>query len=922
MIVGIRWQPRNRTVKPMYSIDRLGGRFDGTLGHPRRGGYNARMRGTCSSHSSEASDTLADCKRASMTKVAWLIGIAVISASTGSAASLDEAQELFRSGDYEEAEALAAEQVERGIWNERWPRLLVQCQLATGKYQEAKATYEAAIKRYPTSLTMRMFGLQILRLSNLPDEATEANRQIFRLLQSSPSRFASRDNLVAAGRYFASNGEDARQILELFYDRVRNADPQHLEAYIATAELALAKGDFKVAADTLHQAQRIDQSDPRVPYLLARAWESSDGEKATAALNRSLELNPNHVPSLLFQADAAIDGEQYDAAEKIIAKVQSINPHEQEAWALLAVIAHLRGDYEKEKLLRDSALKTWATNPRVDHLIGLKLSQKYRFEVGAEYQRKALEFDHRYAPASFQLAQDLLRLGHDKVGWTLAQTIADEDKYNVVAHNLMTLYDRIKRFRVLEAHGIRVRMESREASIYGDAVLKLLSEARDVLCKKYDVAPRAPIVVEIFPEQKDFAIRTFGLPGGAGFLGVCFGRVITANSPASQGERPANWQSVLWHEFCHVVTLEKTKNRMPRWLSEGISVYEERQRDPSWGESMTPIYREMLLSDDLTPVSDLSAAFLNPASPVHLQFAYYESSLVVEFLIERYGIDALKQILNDLGDGLNISDALVRSVGSLQKLDSQFKTFARDRAESFGTAADWSREEMPEKPSPQELVGWVKQHPNNYWGLRALASAYVAAKRYDLAKQPLEKLKSLGTITGEGGDPLEMLARVYRELDQPDQERETLLQIVSLSSNALPALRRLIEIARQEQTWDLVATYATKINAINPLLSEGHLALAEAAEQADRPIDVLRSLSALTHMDPVDPAGLDYRMALALAEVEQYELAKQHVLRALDEAPRYRDAHRLLLKLSQRGEGASQQVERTNPQNEVQAETK
>ena len=47
--------------------------------------------------------------------------------------------------------------------------------------------------------------------------------------------------------------------------------------------------------------------------------------------------------------------------------------------------------------------------------------------------------------------------------------------------------------------------------------------------------------------------------GGAGFLGVCFGSVITANSPASQSASPANWQSVLWHEFCHVVTLQKTK---------------------------------------------------------------------------------------------------------------------------------------------------------------------------------------------------------------------------------------------------------------------------------------------------------------------------------------------------------------------------
>ena len=44
---------------------------------------------------------------------------------------------------------------------------------------------------------------------------------------------------------------------------------------------------------------------------------------------------------------------------------------------------------------------------------------------------------------------------------------------------------------------------------------------------------------------------------------------------AAQGETPSNWEAVLWHEFCHAVTLKATANRMPRWLSEGISVYEE-----------------------------------------------------------------------------------------------------------------------------------------------------------------------------------------------------------------------------------------------------------------------------------------------------------------------------------------------------------
>ena len=116
-----------------------------------------------------------------------------------------------------------------------------------------------------------------------------------------------------------------------------------------------------------------------------------------------------------------------------------------------------------------------------------------------------------------------------------------------------------------------------------------MTRAKRDLCAKYDVQLKGPVIVEMFPKQEDFAIRTFGLPGGAGFLGVCFGTVITANSPASQGSSPTCWESTLWHEFCHVVTLNKTHNRMPRWLSEGISVYEERQANPTWGQDINPL---------------------------------------------------------------------------------------------------------------------------------------------------------------------------------------------------------------------------------------------------------------------------------------------------------------------------------------------
>jgi tetratricopeptide (TPR) repeat protein len=373
--------------------------------------------------------------------------------------------------------------------------------------------------------------------------------------------------------------------------------------------------------------------------------------------------------------------------------------------------------------------------------------------------------------------------------------------------------------------------------------------------------------------------------------------VITANSPASQGPRPSNWKSVLWHEFCHVVTLEKTKNRMPRWLSEGISVYEERMRDASWGEKITPKYREMLLSENLIPVSQLSSAFLSPPSPVHLQFAYFHSSLVVEYLIEQHGIDALKTILDDLGNGLTINAALERSVGSLQKLDVQFAVQAKKVANEFGSDADWTREGMPEQRTIEELQAWIADHPNSYWGLRLMAEIYLASGQAEDAKPLLEKLYSLGTATGDRDGMLEMLASVYRELDDVDAERKTLEELVAVSSDALPALRSLTDLAVQEKQWEKVLAYTEKISAIQPLLPGVHVVTAAAAEQLGRSDKVADAMRALRLMEPVDPASIDYRLAKALADLKQYDQAKHFVLRALDEAPRYRDAHRLLLQI-------------------------
>jgi tetratricopeptide (TPR) repeat protein len=459
-------------------------------------------------------------------------------------------------------------------------------------------------------------------------------------------------------------------------------------------------------------------------------------------------------------------------------------------------------------------------------------------------------------------------------------------------------------------------MDARESRIYGRDVVKLLSEARDVLTSKYKVQLEEPIYVEIFPKQKDFAIRTFGMPGGQGFLGVCFGRLITANSPAAL-QVDSNWKSVLWHEYCHVITLQKTKNKMPRWLSEGISVYEERLRDKTWGQAWDPTYREMTLGEDFVPLSKLSGAFLNPKTPMHLQYAYFESSLAVEFYVEKFGLPALLRMLDDLSLGLPAADALKRSPGSLEALDNEFAAFAKERAEGMAPQADWSKPPVPEKT--KEAIGlgiglgsegseidpaanasandWFSKNPGAFVSLEKSLQQAVGNSKWADALAIAEKMRSQWPDDARTTGVYAKLAMIHQRLEQIDQEREALVSLVERSSDAFDALSRLCELDETRKDWESLAKWSERLHAIQPIRFDVQQRRAMSHELIGKHATASDAWLACLELDPLDYAWMHYKAAENLKYTGRDSDAKRQVLMALEESPRFSDALRLLLQL-------------------------
>ncbi len=828
--------------------------------------------------------------RANQSCCGLLLLLAFLFAGPARAAELTNARQQFISGHYSNSIAACEQAIASFEYEEEWRALLVKSLVKSGQYEKAGAVMSNALERYSWSIPLRLLAHEVLPFAGETNRAMEMLREIERLVSSrTDNRARDAVTMVAIGRAILLLGADPRKVLDNLFEPARKAAPDNRDVYLAMGELALTKHDYDLAAKQYGAGLKKFPGDPDMHFGLAEAFQSGDRKQMLKNLNATLEKNTNHVGALLMLTRHLIAGEEYEEAEKLLERAFAVNAWQPEAWGYRAVLAHLRSDADGEKSAREKALKFWRTNPEVDYLIGQNLSQKYRFAEGAAAQRRALAFDLNYVPARAQLAEDLLRLGDEDEGWRLAEQAHAADEYDVTSFNLVSLKDKLAKYRTLTNADFILRMETNEAPVYGEQALALLTHAKSNLTAKYGVILPRQTVVEIFSEQRDFGVRTFGIPDNPGFLGVCFGAVVTANSPATQTAHPANWEAVLWHEFTHVNTLTMTRNKMPRWLSEGISVHEELQANPAWGQRMTVRYREMIQGDDFVPISELSSAFLAPKTPIHLQFAYYESALAIEFLVQNYSFDALKKILRDLGEGVEINKAIASHTAEMSMLEEDFAKFAHERADSLAPGLDFA------KPEPADLRSkdWLAEHPTNYWALQRRVVNSFAQKEWTNAIPPLEKLTELYPTQGGEDGGWVLLARAYRELNNTNAEQAALMKAASLDSDLPDVYFRLATLGLSVSNWNLVLENAHRALAVNPLVPQPHRLLAQAAEAEGRDSEAITANRILLRLDPPDPAETHYRLARLLHKQQDPE-TKRQVLQALEEAPRYRDALKLL----------------------------
>ena len=768
----------------------------------------------------------------------------------------------------------------------RMVALAARGEIQRGRYAEAEKVLQPVASAAPASDAAVEFGLLQQRLGRR-DEAAKTLDGVLSSLDDTRAAEA----YARAGRAAQALGQF--QDANTFFREAAAALPADPQINTWWGELLLAKHNRPDAARSFLAALGADATWVDAQVGLARVTAEDDPPRAKAMAEQALATNPSSVGAHLVLAELALDAGRTSDAKTALARALQINPNSLEAIAIDAAMAFLDARLPDYQTAVARALRIDAGYGEVYRVIGEQLAHHYRFDEAVEMTERATAIDDQNARAAADLGMHRLRTGDEAGARRALDAAFRNDPYDVVAYNLLALLDTLDTFVTVRQGDLIVRLQADEAPVLREYVPALAEQALERLSAKYQFKPKGPILVEVFPKHDDFAVRTLGLPGMIGALGACFGRVVTMDSPKARPPGTFNWGATLWHEMAHVITLQMSNARVPRWLTEGISVWEEKQARPEWGRDQDLMFAEALEKGQALSVRDLNSGF---SSPQLISMAYFEASLLVDHLVTAYGQPAMFALLRSYGAGLE-TEAAIKAVYGVtpDQLQAGFTEYLRT---AFGPLrAALAAPEIPAGATRAELVALARRHPSSFAVQMALAEQLAGENDDAGAIAQFERAAALVPVATGKESPHARIAEIARA--RGDRARaarayEAVLEVDHTDVESARALAALVdpgvEPARSERAWSRVA-------GLDPFDIAAHTALGRfALARRDAPAAVRAFRVALAGRPP-DRAAAHYDLAQAYLLAGDRKEAKRQTLYALEIAPAYEPAQALLLAL-------------------------
>lgn len=626
------------------------------------------------------------------------------------------------------------------------------------------------------------------------------------------------------------------------------------------------------AAGLFHEAIEKDPANAEAYVGLAIVSEGGfDGHAAEYAA-QAIALDPKLADAHELMADLALANDDRDVAAAEADKAIALEDDALDATAIRAAL----------ELLADRSPDGWfakirAVNPGYGEAyarVARQLELHYRYEDAVTYYRKAIEADPHFWAAHSALGIDLMRLGKEDEPYQELELAYNNGYRDAATVNSLRLLDSYKNFDTFRDSETTLKLNKSESALLLPYMQPELHTILATYEKKYQMTLPGPVQVEVYPDHEDFAVRTMGMPG-LGALGVTFGEVVAMDSPSARKPGDFNWGATLWHEMSHVFILTATHHRVPRWFTEGLAVHEEGQRSSEWKNNPTPEVLAAIRDKKLLPVVQLDRGFVSPQYPAQVIVSYFQAGSICDFISERWGEGKLLEMVHSYAKVIPTPQVIQQDLGlAPDAFDKQYLAWIDKQYGAEAAHFDEWRGRL------RNLV--ASEEHKDYQAVLAQGPAVLA-----LYPQYVE-----------GANVYELMASADRALGDSKSEAAMLTQYEHAGGQSPDVLKRLaaLESGAGDET-EAIATLE-RINYIYPVKDEDlHHRLGDLLYAQKQYTAAIREYSALIASNPVDKAGAEFALAQAYSAAGQKDKAQDSVLAALEIAPDYQPAQKLLLQL-------------------------
>ncbi|HMB93560.1 MAG TPA: tetratricopeptide repeat protein [Rhodothermales bacterium] len=828
-------------------------------------------------------------------------------------------------GDYEEARALYKSRL-AGADSSHAENVVgyFETFLAVGQYSEGLREVDAMLQQAPNDAYLHHMRGRLLMAVGRYDDAEEALRQAG---EREPEYWRNAlefgDLLVLTGRgaiaprfygaiyqeYKAGTFRTAAELavagraaalLEDFHDAnaaFRTAyqlDPTNGQVLYWWGDLFREKYNDADAQRTFQEALAVNPKHVAVYVGLAKS-AGGFGTKEELA-NRALETNPNSVDALNILAGLRIVDGQYEEAKAMIQRALVVNQVSMDALAHLAAVHFLRDEQEAGAEVEQKAL---AINPNASGFyitIAEDLSLRFRYPASVEFAQKAVRADSEDEKALATLGTSLLRLGKaDEARRYLDRSFRD-DPFNLFVGNTLTLLDEYQDFDLLESEHFRLLIHNSESDVLGQLILDEAEASYAAFSERYPYAPPGKMQLEAYNDRDDFAVRVAGIPH-LGLLGVSFGDVLALNTPQAQAGREYNWARTLWHEIAHTMAIGVSDFHVPRWFTEGLSVYEEQRARPEWGREMDLELFTAFDQDKLLPLETIDRGFTRPTFPGQILLSYYHASKIIGFIVETYGFTAITDILTALREGQTMEAAIQQVTGQSQAdLDKAFLADLRQKRDAFDQVlADLPDLLSDEEDAPSLLEKMSGRSDNPLLQRLQQGGEALEQEDYGTAETRFREAIAIFPDYVGAGNAYVGLDAVYETRDETQKRIANLKQFLSISEFGAAQARDLADLYEEAGNTAEAIRYLERSLQVEPYDLPTHDRLATLYAEQGRHAPAVRSRRAILALNPVDKANAYYELARSLYANDDMPEAKRAVLQSLELAPGFREAQKLLL---------------------------